>query len=146
MFLIVAALFAAVSFNACSDDDDNNVDAGSIVGTWKFMREVGYEIVDGDREDFDDMINDDIRYIFNENGTGRISRQSAYKNDDESFTWSMSGNQLTMTRKMANTYTVKKLTSTEMVLHYYYKGIIEDNSEGNIEYESDYMEYYKRVN
>lgn len=44
LFLIVAAMFAAVSFSACSDDDDK-IDPNQIVGTWQITREVGYEIV-----------------------------------------------------------------------------------------------------
>ena len=45
LFLLVAAMFAAVSFSACSDDDDNKIDPNQIAGTWQITREVGYEIV-----------------------------------------------------------------------------------------------------
>ena len=47
LFLLVAAMFAAVSFSACSDDDDNKIDPNQIAGTWQITREVGYEIVPG---------------------------------------------------------------------------------------------------
>lgn len=30
LFLLVAAMFAAVSFSACSDDDDNKIDPNQI--------------------------------------------------------------------------------------------------------------------
>ena len=40
LFLIVAAMFAVVSFSACSDDDDNK-DA-SIVGTWQITYYEGW--------------------------------------------------------------------------------------------------------
>ena len=50
LFLIVAAMFAVVSFSACSDDDDKDA---SIVGTWRHTREVGYEIYNGDKHEFD---------------------------------------------------------------------------------------------
>ena len=33
LFLIVAAMFVAVSFSACSDDDDNEIDPNQIAGT-----------------------------------------------------------------------------------------------------------------
>ena len=42
LFLIVAAMFVAVSFSACSDDKDDNQDA-SIVGTWQITLEKGWE-------------------------------------------------------------------------------------------------------
>ena len=45
LFLLVAAMFAAVSFSACSDDDDNKIDPNQIAGTWQITREVGYEIL-----------------------------------------------------------------------------------------------------
>lgn len=48
LFLLVAAMFAAVSFSACSDDDDNKIDPNQIAGTWQITREVGYEIVPGE--------------------------------------------------------------------------------------------------
>ena len=48
LFLIVAAMFAVVSFSACSDDDDKDA---SIVGTWRHTREVGYEIYNGDKHE-----------------------------------------------------------------------------------------------
>ena len=46
LFLIVAAMFAVVSFSACSDDDDNK--GASIVGTWQHSREMGYEDDNGE--------------------------------------------------------------------------------------------------
>ena len=48
LFLIVAAMFAVVSFSACSDDDDKDVNPNQIIGTWQITREVGYEIVAGE--------------------------------------------------------------------------------------------------
>ena len=47
LFLIVAAMFAVVSFSACSDDD-KDINPNQIIGTWQITREVGYEIVAGE--------------------------------------------------------------------------------------------------
>ena len=53
LFLIVAAMFAVVSFSACSDDDDNK-DA-SIVGTWQITYYEGWATFsDGTRDDWSD--------------------------------------------------------------------------------------------
>ena len=62
LFLIVAAMFAVVSFSACSDDDDKDA---SIVGTWRHTREVGYEIYNGDKHEFDSTCSN-IKYIDNQ--------------------------------------------------------------------------------
>ena len=75
LFLIVAAMFAAVSFSACSDDDDKDKDA-SIVGTWQITYYEGWATFsDGTRDDWSDAYplttegNYYWTYTFNENGT-----------------------------------------------------------------------------
>lgn len=38
MLLLTAAMFVAVTFSACSDDDkDNNIDPSKIVGAWVYI-------------------------------------------------------------------------------------------------------------
>lgn len=69
LFLIVAAMFAVVSFSACSDDDDKDVNPNQIIGTWQIIREVGYEIVAGEGKMEKDItypiddVNDDYGFI-----------------------------------------------------------------------------------
>ena len=53
LFLIVAAMFVAVSFSACSDDKDE----ASIVGEWQLTHSVGYVIEAGEQYDFSRRIN-----------------------------------------------------------------------------------------
>ena len=82
LFLLVAAMFAAVSFSACSDDDDNKIDPNQIAGTWQITREVGYEIVPGEGKMEKDItypiddVNDDygfyFTYTFNEHNKQSI--------------------------------------------------------------------------
>lgn len=70
LFLIVAAMFAVVSFSACSDDDDKDVNPNQIIGTWQITREVGYEIVAGEGKMEKDItypiddVNDDYGFYF----------------------------------------------------------------------------------
>ena len=42
LFLIVAAMFAVVSFSACSDDDDKD-EKNSIIGKWEYTHLTGYD-------------------------------------------------------------------------------------------------------
>ena len=97
LFLIVAAMFAVVSFSACSDDDDNK-DA-AIVGTWQITYYEGWATFsDGTRDDWSDAYpltsegNYYWTYTFNENGTCVQTDYSDNKNDDSSpmhFTYSV---------------------------------------------------------
>ena len=69
LFLIVAAMFAVVSFSACSDDD-KDINPNQIIGTWQITREVGYEIVAGEGKMEKDItypiddVNDDYGFYF----------------------------------------------------------------------------------
>ena len=134
LFLLVAAMFAAVSFSACSDDDDNKIDPNQIAGTWQITREVGYEIVPGEGKMEKDItypiddVNDDygfyFTYTFNENGTGRYK---SYDNNRLDSNWSIeytiSNNQLLMYEEPeegnpTSVYNIKELTKSKLVLLY----------------------------
>ena len=95
LFLIVAAMFAAVSFSACSDDDDKDKDA-SIVGTWEYTHLTGYDngviVVDKDNPKDDEP----MHYLtFNSNGTWT----EEYPNSGHTSkgTYSINGDKLTKT-------------------------------------------------
>ena len=128
LFFFAAALFAAVSFSACSDD---NKDA-SIVGTWQITREVGYEIVPGEGK-FDkditypiDDVNDDYgfyyTYTFNEDGSGTYKSFNYYENNQLQEEWplkySISNNVLTIPQEYEynGTFKIEQLTKTQLVL------------------------------
>ena len=131
LFLLVAAMFAAVSFSACSDDDDNKIDPNQIT------REVGYEIVPGEGKMEKDItypiddVNDDygfyFTYTFNENGTGRYKSYYYYDNNRLDSNWSIeytiSNNQLLMYEEPeegnpTSVYNIKELTKSKLVLLY----------------------------
>ena len=136
LFLLVAAMFAAVSFSACSDDDDNKIDPNQIAGTWQITREVGYEIVPGEGKMEKDItypiddVNDDygfyFTYTFNENGTGRYKSYYYYNNrldSNWSIEYTISNNQLLMYEEPeegnpTSVYNIKELTKSKLVLLY----------------------------
>ena len=137
LFLLVAAMFAAVSFSACSDDDDNKIDPNQIAGTWQITREVGYEIVPGEGKMEKDItypiddVNDDYGFELNIkvniNGEGRYKSYYYYDNNRLDSNWSIeytiSNNQLLMYAEPeeGNTtpvYNIKELTKSKLVLLY----------------------------
>ena len=137
LFLIVAAMFAVVSFSACSDDDDKDVNPNQIIGTWQIIREVGYEIVAGEGKMEKDItypiddVNDDygfyFTYTFNEDGTGRYKSYYYYDNNKLDSNWSVeytiSNNQLMIYEEPeegnpTSVYEIKELTKNKLVLLY----------------------------
>ena len=122
LFLIVAAMFAAVSFSACSDDDDK--DDASIVGEWQLTHSVGYTIELGQRNDFDKTFPDNgyyTGYIFNESGKGTYYAtytDSATPEESTPITYSISGKTLTITASGdTQTFEIKELSSAKLVLY-----------------------------
>lgn len=146
LFLIVTALFVAVSFSACSDDDDKDV---SIVGTWMITHSEGWvEYSDGTRDDFNDDYPNDIdyyywTYAFDDKGTCVRKGYSDHAKDDESpdyFSYTINGKTLTLkesTGAFQNVFEIKSLTSKSLVL--FEKGVNEDSEK----YERTYT--YKRM-
>lgn len=149
LFFFAAALFAAVSFSACSDDDKGDNKDASIVGTWQITREVGYEIVPGEGK-FDkditypiDDMNDDYgfyyTYTFNEDGSGQYKSYYYYDNNKLDSNWSVeytiSNNQLSLYEEPDNgdltcVYDIKELTNDKLVL--LYKADAEDGYQAEI--------------
>lgn len=128
-----AALFALITFAACSDDDDeSNLPAteANIVGTWKIVHEQGYD---------DDTWSEDYprtdeegwwywTYTFDEGGTGTqteygtIDKGKVKYADSWKLNYSISGNTLTMTiwydddEAEEESYQIKSLTKSQLVL------------------------------
>jgi len=83
LLIMVMAVMISVS---CSDDDDDDVNP--IVGTWEFTETFDGEVID-------------IEVTFMENLTGTLLVTYTYQgeieiDESENFTWSTSGNKLTM--------------------------------------------------
>jgi len=125
LFFCAAALLAAISFSACSDDDEPNLPLTpeSIAGTWQCTHEDGWEIYDGEKDTWSDNYPDEEGWYatcsFDENGS---FTQSEYDNDKIDYTgngtYSISGNKLTIKIKYedAHTFEIKKLTGSQLVL------------------------------
>ena len=117
LFLIVAAMFAAVSFSACSDDDDNGhvSDKPVLVKQCIITEEYGET---------------DIVY-FEYDSQNRISHISSAERTDgkEEFLFSYNENKMTITYKQTD-YTEPDRSYTEIY-------ICEQNTDGYIEKETD---------
>ena len=117
LFLIVAAMFAVVSFSACSDDDDKDVNPNQIIGTWQII-----EIHENDS--YSDEIwpteSDYYTYTCNENGTAILKWHDG-SNEEYNYNYSINGNVLTMNEKnttepMTYFFQIKELTESRLVL------------------------------
>lgn len=115
LFLIVAAMFAVVSFSACSDDDDKDVNPNQIIGTWQII-----EIHENDS--YSDEIwpteSDYYTYTFNENGTAILKWHDG-SNEEYNYNYSINGNVLTMNEKnttepMTYIFQIKELTKSRL--------------------------------
>ncbi len=120
LFFCAAALLAAVSFSACSDDDEPNLPATpeSIAGTWQITQEKGWEIYDGGKETWSATYPEDggyWTYTFNKNGAFTLIE---YEDNRVPYTfngtYSISGNELTI--ESEGTFEIKKLTESKLVL------------------------------
>ena len=139
-FVFCAALFAAITFAACSDDDDeSNLPAtpANIVGTWQIVNEQGYE--DDHYDGYKDTWSEDYPYVdedgwwywtytFDEGGTGTytdigtIDKGKVEYADSWKLNYSISGNTLAITiwydddEVEEESYQIKSLTKSKLVL------------------------------
>ncbi len=115
---IVAAMFAAVSFSACSDDDNGgNINPSQIVGTWGLVHvedeDYDYDVVQGD-EDWHKL-------VFKADGSLSIVYDA---NDIETGKYSIKGNRMTVEyddlygdeEPETDVKKIKTLNSTTLVL------------------------------
>ena len=117
LFLIMAAMFAAVSFSACSDDDDKDVNPNQIIGTWQVIE---CQETDRDSDEIWPTPNDYYTYTFKDNGTAILKWHDG-SNEVYNYTYSINGNMLTMEEKnssepMTYIFQIKELTQSRLVL------------------------------
>lgn len=104
LFLIVAALFVAVSFSACSDKE---IDPAQIAGTWQITLIEGWSIEnDGTRDEWSDSYpaidDDDYYWTYTFDGHGKLKRVSYTNqgvNNSTNGTYTVSNNVLTLVEK-----------------------------------------------
>lgn len=152
LFIIVAALFVAVSFSACSDEDDNKINPHHIVGTWQITLIEGWSVDnDGTRDEWSDSYpaidDDDYYWTYTFDGHGKMKRVSYTNqsvNNSTNGTYTVSNNILTIIEKGGNRnyeetqeFQIKKLTSSQLIL-------FEHRIEPEFKEEDTYT--YKRLN
>lgn len=135
LFFRAAALLAAISFSACSDNDDTNlpITPDTIAGTWQITHEQGWCIYDDGEESGKETWSDDYpmedgyywTLTFDKNGACVKTEHDSGKFYSEHYTYSISGNVLTLNysgEDEAEEYEIKKLTESQLVLVNTYKG------------------------
>lgn len=142
LLAILFALFAMVSFTACSSDDDDTPSAEdiqtSIIGIWQPTHVSGYDW-DKDEDkpvkvDKDIDIDDAISFEFKQGGTFNeyFWTGNKWKIECSGEAYSISGNKLTTYEEdgtnVLDVYTIQSINSTTMVLRY--------NLDGNASYPS----------
>lgn len=142
LLAILFALFAMVSFTACSSDDDDTPSAEdiqtSIIGIWQPTHVSGYDW-DKDEDkpvkvDKDIDIDDAISFEFKQGGTFNeyIWTGNKWEIDCSGEAYTISGNKLTTYEEdginVLDVYTIQSINSTTMVLKY--------NLDGNASYPS----------
>lgn len=135
------ALFATTAFIGCSDDgDDNKISPGLIVGKWQLTRVVGYELMEGSKDEWDeDSTADNEIMVFNADGTGVMMDNEG---DTYVFSYSLFEDILVITddEQDKTSFTITKLTSSEMV-HYQY---VREKQGANDYYEFECTYYFVR--
>lgn len=112
----MAAMFAVVSFSACSDDDDK-MNPNNIIGTWQIIES---QETDGESDEVWPTETDYYTYTFNDNGTAILKWHDG-SNEEYNYTYSINGNVLTMQEKnttepMTYIFQIKELTKSRLVL------------------------------
>lgn len=139
LLAILFALFAMVSFTACSSDDEDTPSPEdvqtSIIGMWQPTHVTGYAWGDYDKPtkvDRDIDIADAISYEIKQGGTFNeyIWTGNEWKIKRSGKAYTISGNKLTTYEKdginVLDVYTIQSINSTTMVLKY--------NLDGNASY------------
>ena len=129
MLLLAAVMFAAVTFSACSDDDDNKIDPNQIAGTWQITLIEGWSVNnDGIRDEWSDSYpaidDDDYYWTYTFDGHGKMKRVSYTNqsvNNSTNGTYTMSNNVLTIVEKDGDyeemqEFHIKIITSSQLIL------------------------------
>ena len=141
LFTMVAMMMMAmVGFTGCDKDDDgisgNAEDL--IVGEWQSVRYEGYEIYEGQREEWSGRYTDNL-YTFYRDGSGYFTALDSYE-DSYSFDWVIDGDELIFDEGAWDEArcTIEKLNGNTLVLYYFEEDPRED-------YEYHERETFERV-
>ena len=150
LWMLGLLMFAAVSFSACSSDDDEPGSNSDLVGLWEVIADKGWEKVDGkiiDQWDQEgDEIGDKYQFEFKEDGTFyAYSTDGVLDEESGEMTWKYKNGKVflySLQYKMEVEFAiVKELTSSRLVLENYQKY----NEDGE-EWESWSLMTFKKIN
>ncbi len=120
LLFYAAALLAAISFSACSDDDQPGDTPESIVGTWQITHDEVW-VDDGENSTWSTNYPDEGQYwtyTFDKSGT-YVETAYDYNNVSSTTngTYSTSSNTITLKSGYnSRTFEIKKLTGSQLVL------------------------------
>ena len=139
-----AFLFCMVPlvWSGCSKDDQAPINASKLIGTWELTKDY-----DGEDDYWDYEYGEEFDYVFTmefrEDGTMTTRLETGHYTSRRNYVYTVKSNMLTMTDDYDPEYPevevarILKLTSTELVLAYDYRG---DNGRTCTD-----KEYYKRI-
>ena len=149
LWMLGLLMFAAVSFSACSSDDDEPGSNSDLVGLWEVIADKGWEKVDGeidvqwDQEG--DEIGDKYQFEFKEDGTFFAYSNDGFDEVSGNATWNYKNGKIFLHSSQYNIEvefaTVKELTSSRLVLENYQT----DNEDGEV-WESWSLVTFKKIN
>ena len=125
--MVAVMMLAMTSLTGCDKDDDgisgNAEDL--IVGEWQSVRYEGYEIYEGDREEYSERYTSDC-YTFYRDGSGRYTDLDY--DDSYAFDWVIDGDELILDEGTwdEERYTIEKLNGNTLVLSYFEEDPRED--------------------
>lgn len=132
LLAILFALFAMVSFTACSSDDEDTPSTEDvqtyIIGMWQPTHVTGYDWDENDKpakvdKDIDIDIDDVVSFEFEQGGTFNeyIWTENKWEIDSSGEAYTISGNKLTTYEEdginVLDVYTIQSINSTTMVLN-----------------------------
>ena len=132
LLAILFALFAMVSFTACSSDDEDTPSTEDvqtyIIGMWQPTHVTGYDWDENDKpakvdKDIDIDIDDVVSFEFEQGGTFNeyIWTENKREIDSSGEAYTISGNKLTTYEEdginVLDVYTIQSINSTTMVLN-----------------------------
>lgn len=120
-----------IPFSSCSDDDEE-ISSSNLIGTWQYTGGKFWEIIDGEKETWEED-GDDDEWIMTFKEDGTMIEWDGFSN--ETYEWKLNGNKLILD---GDEFTVKTLTSNKLVLE-----IHEKDSDGD-EFLDQYS--FKKIN
>lgn len=133
---------ATLVWGGCSKDDQAPINASKLIGTWELTKDY-----DGEDDYWDYEYGEEFDYVFTmefrEDGTMTTRLETGHYTSRRNYVYTVKSNMLTMTDDYDPEYPevevarILKLTSTELILAYDYRG---DNGRTCTD-----KEYYKRI-